>query len=188
MNIDYKKKVVRYKLKYDLAVEFNNQLGGALSQYYVNTERDEYKADTLDDLIDSFTIKKLVLFCTRDSDITEYANFLQSKGKNVYSLYRRVPHDDQALLLNSFRNAASGVLISTYYYDKVQVQAYINAGAQVIVNSKLFGNYANTYLDPTFPKAYPVITFITGLDQERLRDEFAYLAELPVNFSPHESA
>ncbi|CAF1679846.1 unnamed protein product, partial [Adineta ricciae] len=84
-----------------------------IQQYYVNVEREEWKFETLLDLLNLITINQIVLFCNSNEKIHWLTEKLREINYKVSPLYRKMNLKERNESIKDFRRNLTRILIRT---------------------------------------------------------------------------
>lgn len=175
------KKPVRLTIKKeDLALE-------GVRQFYVAIEKEEWKLDTLIDLMDTLALKQLVIYCNTRRKVEFLASKLGSYGIDVFTIHADLDQNERELIMSKFVPGARGILISTDMLARgLDVQVF-----PAVVNFDLPQNMEN-YLhrigrSDKFGMRGVAINFVTNNDVRTMKDIEKYyhtqIEECPIDIA-----
>jgi len=84
-----------------------------IKQFYVATEREEWKLDTLCDLYETLTITQAIIYCNARRKVDWLTEQLHSRDFTVSALHGDMDQKERELIMKEFRSGSSRVLITT---------------------------------------------------------------------------
>jgi translation initiation factor 4A len=84
-----------------------------IKQFYVATEREEWKLDTLCDLYETLTITQAIIYCNARRKVDWLTEQLHSRDFTVSVLHGDMDQKERELIMKEFRSGSSRVLITT---------------------------------------------------------------------------
>ncbi|CAF1343761.1 unnamed protein product [Adineta ricciae] len=84
-----------------------------IQQYYVNVEREEWKFETLLDLLNLITTDQIILFCNSNEKIDWLSEKLREVNYKVSPLYRKMNSKERNESIKDFRRNLTRILIRT---------------------------------------------------------------------------
>lgn len=156
-----------------------------IKQFYVNTEREDYKLDILTDLYETLNITQSVIFCNTRRKVDWLTDKMRAKEFTVSSTHGDIDQKEREVILNEFRTGSSRVLITTDLLARgIDVHQ-----VSLVINYELPRNPEN-YLhrigrSGRFGRKGVAINFVTNDDEKALREleQFYHttIDELPSN-------
>lgn len=156
-----------------------------IKQFYVNTEREDYKLDILTDLYETLNITQSVIFCNTRRKVDWLTDKMRAKEFTVSSTHGDIDQKERDVILNEFRTGSSRVLITTDLLARgIDVHQ-----VSLVINYDLPRNPEN-YLhrigrSGRFGRKGVAINFVTNDDEKALREleQFYHttIDELPSN-------
>lgn len=156
-----------------------------IKQFYVNTDREDYKIDILTDLYETLNITQSVIFCNTRRKVDWLTDKMRAKEFTVSSTHGDIDQKERDVILNEFRTGSSRVLITTDLLARgIDVHQ-----VSLVINYDLPRNPEN-YLhrigrSGRFGRKGVAINFVTNDDEKALREleQFYHttIDELPSN-------
>jgi len=84
-----------------------------IKQYYIDCERDEYKAGVLTDLYGTLSVAQSIVFCNTQRRALQLAEHMDTEGFTVSVLTGEMPQEDREEVIRAFKSGSSRVLIAT---------------------------------------------------------------------------
>jgi translation initiation factor 4A len=140
-----------------------------ISQYHINTEKNEYKFDTLCDLYNVLTISQSMIYCNSRRTVEYLSNKMIENNFTVSSIHGDNTPQEREYTMSQFRNGKSRVLISTDLLSRgIDVQQ-----VSVVINYEL-PTRVDSYLhrigrSGRFGRKGVAINFITYYDTQKLK-------------------
>eukprot|EP00010_Vexillifera_abyssalis_P004841 CAMPEP_0201557756 /NCGR_PEP_ID=MMETSP0173_2-20130828/63765_1 /ASSEMBLY_ACC=CAM_ASM_000268 /TAXON_ID=218659 /ORGANISM="Vexillifera sp., Strain DIVA3 564/2" /LENGTH=308 /DNA_ID=CAMNT_0047970785 /DNA_START=239 /DNA_END=1162 /DNA_ORIENTATION=- len=101
-----------------------------IKQFFIATEKEKWKFDTLCDLYDTLTITQAVIFCNTRKKVDWLSTHMRKANFTVASMHGEMSQQDRDQVMESFRSAEKRVLITTDIWargiDVRQVSLVIN--------------------------------------------------------------
>ncbi|TWW81587.1 Eukaryotic initiation factor 4A-I [Takifugu flavidus] len=114
-----------------------------IRQFYVNTEKEEYKLETLFDLYETLTISQAVTFVNTSRKAEWLAQRLTSEDFTVSVLHGEMEQSERDVVMKEFRSGSSRVLITTDLMargiDVQHVSVVINYDLPTNVENYIYG-------------------------------------------------
>ncbi|TWW81609.1 eukaryotic initiation factor 4A-I-like [Takifugu flavidus] len=114
-----------------------------IRQFYVNTEKEEYKLETLFDLYETLTISQAVIFVNTSRKAEWLAQRLTSEDFTVSVLHGEMEQSERDVVMKEFRSGSSRVLITTDLMargiDVQHVSVVINYDLPTNVENYIYG-------------------------------------------------
>ncbi|CAF5132459.1 unnamed protein product [Rotaria sp. Silwood1] len=158
-----------------------------IRQFYANVEREEWKLDTLYDLLDGLTITQTIIFCNTNRKIDLLTEKLRTRNLTVSALHSNMDIKQRNDVIKEFLTGVSRILIRT---DTVGSNIDI-AQVSLVINYDLPINREN-YVhrigrSGAFGRKGVAINFITNDEQQTLKNIEQYyntkIEELPLNIA-----
>jgi translation initiation factor 4A len=156
-----------------------------IKQFYVNTEREDYKLDILTDLYETLNITQSVIFCNTRRKVDWLTDKMRAKEFTVSSTHGDIDQKERDVILSEFRTGSSRVLITTDLLARgIDVHQ-----VSLVINYDLPRNPEN-YLhrigrSGRFGRKGVAINFVSNDDEKALREleQFYHttVEELPSN-------
>jgi len=156
-----------------------------IRQFYIATEREEWKLETLCDLYTTLTITQAIIYCNTRRKVDYLTEEMQKRDFTVSSMHGDMDQRERDLIMREFRSGSSRVLITTDLLARgIDVQQ-----VSLVINHDLPTNREN-YIhrigrSGRFGRKGVAINFITPADLKYLRDieEFYHtqVEEMPSN-------
>jgi translation initiation factor 4A len=156
-----------------------------IKQFYVATEREEWKLETLCDLYTTLTITQAIIYCNTRRKVDWLTEQMQSRDFTVSSMHGDMDQRERDMIMREFRSGSTRVLITTDLLARgIDVQQ-----VSLVINYDLPTNREN-YIhrigrSGRFGRKGVSINFITQGDVRYLRDieEFYHtqIEEMPSN-------
>lgn len=156
-----------------------------IRQFYIATEREEWKLETLCDLYTTLTITQAIIYCNTRRKVDYLTEEMQKRDFTVSSMHGDMDQRERDLIMREFRSGSSRVLITTDLLARgIDVQQ-----VSLVINYDLPTNREN-YIhrigrSGRFGRKGVAINFITPADLKYLRDieEFYHtqVEEMPSN-------
>jgi len=156
-------------------------------QFYVEIEKEEFKLDTLSDLLEVLTMPQMVIYCNTRRKLNFVSDQLDKRGFTSSSLHAELDHNERELILQEFRSGASRLLLST----DLLARGDSSIPAAVVVNFDLPANMEN-YLHRVgraqrFGRKHVAINFVTNHDVRTMKDIEKYyhtqIEEMPMDIA-----
>jgi len=156
-------------------------------QFYVEIEKEEFKLDTLSDLLEVLTMPQMVIYCNTRRKLNFVFDQLDKRGFTSSSLHAELDHNERELILQEFRSGASRLLLST----DLLARGDSSIPAAVVVNFDLPANMEN-YLHRVgraqrFGRKHVAINFVTNHDVRTMKDIEKYyhtqIEEMPMDIA-----
>jgi translation initiation factor 4A len=84
-----------------------------ISQFYITTENDKIKYDTISDLYETIIINQLMIYCNTKQRVMYLADNLRQDGYACSCIHSDLPTNERMNIMQNFRNGETRVLIST---------------------------------------------------------------------------
>merc|ERR1712196_257157 len=84
-----------------------------IRQFYVATEKEEWKLDTLCDLYETLTISQSIIYCNTRRKVDYLADQMGKRDFTVSTMHADLDQRERDLIMREFRSGSSRVLIST---------------------------------------------------------------------------
>ncbi len=84
-----------------------------IQQYFIDTNQEEFKLETLCDLYNSISVTQCVIFCNTRNKVNWLQEQLKLKEFVVSFMHGDMTQDERSAIMNEFRTGASRVLITT---------------------------------------------------------------------------
>lgn len=156
-----------------------------IKQFFVATEREEWKLETLCDLYTTLTITQAIIYCNTRRKVDWLTEQMQSRDFTVSSMHGDMDQRERDIIMREFRSGSTRVLITTDLLARgIDVQQ-----VSLVINYDLPTNREN-YIhrigrSGRFGRKGVSINFITQGDVRYLRDieEFYHtqIEEMPSN-------
>jgi len=156
-----------------------------IKQFFVATEREEWKLETLCDLYTTLTITQAIIYCNTRRKVDWLTEQMQSRDFTVSSMHGDMDQRERDMIMREFRSGSTRVLITTDLLARgIDVQQ-----VSLVINYDLPTNREN-YIhrigrSGRFGRKGVSINFITQGDVRYLRDieEFYHtqIEEMPSN-------
>lgn len=156
-----------------------------IKQFYIATEKEDYKLDTLCDLYETLTITQAVIFCNTRRKVDWLTEKMSSRDFTVSAMHGDMDQAQRDVIMKEFRSGSSRVLITTDLLARgIDVQQ-----VSLVINYDLPGNKEN-YIHRIgrggrFGRKGVAINFVTTEDVRMLREiEQFYntqIEEMPLN-------
>jgi len=156
-----------------------------IKQFFVATEREEWKLETLCDLYTTLTITQAIIYCNTRRKVDWLTEQMQSRDFTVSSMHGDMDQRERDIIMREFRSGSTRVLITTDLLARgIDVQQ-----VSLVINYDLPTNREN-YIhrigrSGRFGRKGVSINFITQGDVRYLRDieEFYHtqIEEMPAN-------
>lgn len=156
-----------------------------IKQFYVATEREEWKLETLCDLYSTLTITQAIIYCNTRRKVDWLTEQMQTREFTVSSMHGDMDQRERDIIMREFRSGSTRVLITTDLLARgIDVQQ-----VSLVINYDLPTNREN-YIhrigrSGRFGRKGVSINFITQGDVRYLRDieEFYHtqIEEMPSN-------
>ncbi|CAF3657588.1 unnamed protein product [Adineta steineri] len=159
----------------------------SIRQFYVDVEREDWKLDTLYDLLDILSIPQAVIFCNELRTVTWLTEKLRAHNITVSTVYYDMDAQQCNDAIKEFRVGSSRILLRT---DTLKVDIDI-AQFYLVINYDL-PNDCQIYINRIgrsgkFGRKSVAINFITKDEQRTLHDIEQYyntkIEELPMNIA-----
>ncbi|CAF3664645.1 unnamed protein product [Adineta steineri] len=153
-----------------ILLEPNDRTLDGIRQFYINIEREEWKLDTLYDLLDTLTAAPAVICCNTYQKVDWLTEKLREHGFTVSALHVNMGAKQYNNAMNEFRTGSSRILIRTDALlnntDVPQVALVINY--ELPIHREHYIRRNGRY--GAFGRKGTAITFITQDEQQTLRD------------------
>lgn len=156
-----------------------------IKQFYIATEREEWKLDTLCDLYETLTITQAIIYCNTRRKVDWLQEQMQERDFTVSCMHGDMDQRERDIIMREFRSGSSRVLITTDLLARgIDVQQ-----VSLVINFDLPTNREN-YIhrigrSGRFGRKGVAINFLTEGDVRYLRDiEQFYqteITEMPMN-------
>lgn len=156
-----------------------------IKQFYVTTEREEFKFPTLCDLYETLTITQAIIYCNTRRKVDWLTDKMILKDFTVSAMHGDMSSKERELIMREFRSGSSRVLITTDLLARgIDVQQ-----VSLVINYDLPQNKEN-YIhrigrSGRFGRKGVAINFIAGEDVQDMREiEKFYstkIEEMPMN-------
>jgi len=101
-----------------------------IKQFFVATDKEEWKFDTLCDLYETLTITQAVIFCNTRQKVDWLTDKMRASNFTVSSMHGEMPQKERDSIMSEFRDGQTRVLITTDVWargiDVQQVSLVIN--------------------------------------------------------------
>merc|ERR1711941_167480 len=158
-----------------------------IRQFYVATEKEEWKLDTLCDLYETLTITQAIIYCNTRRKVDFLADQMTKRDFTVSTMHAELDQKERDLIMREFRSGSSRVLISTDLLARgIDVQQ-----VSLVINFDLPSNMEN-YLhrigrSGRFGRKGVAINFVTTVDVRTMKDIERYyhtqIEELPMDIA-----
>ena len=158
-----------------------------IRQFFVNTERIEYKFDTICDLYEKFSIFQSIIYCNSRKNVDELSKKLVDNNFSVASIHGDMSQDYRNEIIKDYRNGKFRILVTTDLLargiDIQQVSIVINYDIPINLE-----NYIHRIgRSGRFGRKGTAINFVTYYDIKKLHEIQQYystiIEELPANIS-----
>jgi len=156
-----------------------------IKQFYIATDREEWKLDTLCDLYETLTITQAIIYCNTRRKVDWLQEQMQERDFTVSCMHGDMDQRERDIIMREFRSGSSRVLITTDLLARgIDVQQ-----VSLVINFDLPTNREN-YIhrigrSGRFGRKGVAINFLTEGDVRYLRDiEQFYqteITEMPMN-------
>uniref|UniRef100_A0A674PKN8 RNA helicase n=1 Tax=Takifugu rubripes TaxID=31033 RepID=A0A674PKN8_TAKRU len=156
-----------------------------IRQFYVNTEKEEYKLETLFDLYETLTISQAVIFVNTSRKAEWLAQRLTLEDFTVSVLHGEMEQSERDVVMKEFHSGSSRVLITTDLMargiDVQHVSVVINYDLPTNVENYIYGIGRGGQ----FGRKGVTITMVTEVSQHTLLEiQKFYMSELvPQDFT-----
>ncbi|XP_055100435.2 eukaryotic initiation factor 4A-I-like [Symphalangus syndactylus] len=156
-----------------------------ICQFYINTEREEWKLDTLRDLYETLTIIQAVILLNTRRKVDWLTEKMHAQDSTVSAMHGDMDQKEQDVIMREFRSGSSRVLIITDLLARgIDVQQ-----VSLVINYDLPTNREN-YIHRNgrsgqFGRKSVAINMVTEEDKRTLRDietfYNTFVEEMPLN-------
>lgn len=84
-----------------------------IKQFYIDTDKDEYKIDVLIDLYTTISITQAVIFCNTKRRVDHVREVLEANNFTVSSLHGEMEQAQREVIMSEFRSGSTRILITT---------------------------------------------------------------------------
>ncbi|KAG6819683.1 hypothetical protein H0H93_009639 [Arthromyces matolae] len=154
-------------------VRITNQsepLISGVKQYYIAVEREEWKLDTVCDLLDNLAVPQAIIFCNTRRKVDWLNEKMHARDLTVSALYADMDQKHREVLLKDFRERNSRILITT---DILARGLDVRGISPPVINYDLpvnKENYIHRLARGNLGRSTIAINFVTSDDVRTLRD------------------
>jgi len=166
--LDLTKRFMRDPVR--ILVKKNELTLEGIEQFYVGTEKEEWKLETLCDLYETLTIAQSIIYCNTQRRVDKLAEEMTKRDFTVSVIHAGLDQEERNLVMREFRSGSSRVLISTDLLARgIDVQQ-----VSLVMNYDLPTNVEN-YLhrigrSGRFGRKGVAINFVTNRDVRMMKD------------------
>lgn len=139
-------------------------------QFYIAVEKEEFKLDTLLDVVETLALKQFVIYCNTRRKLQFLATQMEARGIDAFVMHAELDQEERDRILSNFVPGSSGILISTdMLANRDEVQLF-----PMVFNFDLPGNIEN-YLRRVgrsghYGRRAVAISLVTNNDVRTLKD------------------